>query len=172
MAEAKTFIADTKSPLLIAPAQANQDLFVEWYEGVAHLHLGKPQYETPPAPLWIDHLRSRGYKLDTAAEIEAVSQGSEFGGMTDLFQPLDDFGWEDLWEYRESPQAKAYHFLQDPKILPTLKGFERAGNISFESRPNPMSSAHWVEVHDHLSLSLLQARLNELDLGVAVRCLE
>lgn len=31
-----------------------------------------------------------------------------------------------------------------------------------------MSSAHWVEAHDHLSLSLLQARLNELDLGVFV----
>jgi hypothetical protein len=34
-----------------------------------------------------------------------------------------------------------------------------------------MSSAHWVEVHDHMSLSLLQARLNELDLDVAVKIL-
>jgi hypothetical protein len=34
-----------------------------------------------------------------------------------------------------------------------------------------MSLAHWVEVHDHLRLSPLQARLNKRDLGVAVKIL-
>jgi hypothetical protein len=41
--------------------------------------------------------------------------------------------------------------------------------VIFESFSNPMSSARWVEVHDPLSLSLLQARLNELSLNTEVR---
>jgi hypothetical protein len=170
VSEAKSFIADTKTPFLIAPANAEKELYVEWVEGIARLHLGKPTFELPPPPLWIDHLKSRGYKLDTAAEIDALCHTDEFYGM-DLFKPLDGFGWEDQWEHTDSPEAKAYAFLKDTKIFPKLRGFEREGSIVFESFPNPMSSAHWVEVHDHLSLSLLQARLNELDLGVAVKIL-
>jgi hypothetical protein len=41
--------------------------------------------------------------------------------------------------------------------------------VIFESFSNPMSSARWVEVYDPLSLSLLQARLNELSLNTEVR---
>jgi hypothetical protein len=33
--------------------------------------------------------------------------------------------------------------------------------MEFHSCPNPMSSWHWVELRDDLSISLLQARLVE-----------
>ena len=45
----------------------------------------------------------------------------------------------------------------------------REGQVIFEQLSNPMSSARWVEVHDPLSISLLQARLNELSLKTEVR---
>jgi hypothetical protein len=50
VSEAKTFIADTKSPFLVAPANAEKELYVEWVEGIARLHLGKPTFELRPLP--------------------------------------------------------------------------------------------------------------------------
>ena len=165
--DAKAFVGDTRRPLLLAPENAERELFVEWLDDVGRLHLGTPQFEIPPPPLWIDHLKSRGYKLDTAEQINELSSSDEFYGQ-DLWEPLDEFNWEDQWENTDCPEAQAYELLKGAKIFPRLSGYERKGRIVFESFPNPMSSARWVEVHGLLSLSLLQARLNELDLGIAV----
>jgi hypothetical protein len=82
---------------------------------------------------------------------------------------MDGYVWETQWEYCESPMEKAFIFPDDPKIFPKKSGLARNGRISFQQFPNPMSSARWVELRDPFSLSLLQARLKELDLGVVVR---
>ena len=108
-----------------------------------------------------------GYKLDRLSDIRAVvRERSLYPG--ELRQPLDGYSWESVWEYKFSPSAKAYDLLKSLRLQPRIKGLERAGRITFHEFPNPMSSARWVEARDELSLSLLQARLRELDVPIAV----
>jgi hypothetical protein len=82
---------------------------------------------------------------------------------------MDGYAWEDWWEHWGSSEAKAYELLDNTHVFPARRGFARTGGLVFERFPNPMSSARWVEARNPVSLSLLQARLNELDLGIAVR---
>lgn len=167
IASAKAFVGDTGEPLLLAPSQRRLELYYEGLDEHWRLHLGTPQDVLPDPPLWIDHLRSQGCKLGTRGEIRAYCK-SEFIDESALFAPLDGYAWEEHWELAGCPEAKAYQLLDRNHVLPHLSGFTLEGSIVFESFPNPISSAHWVEVHEPLSLSLLQARLNELDLGVTL----
>jgi hypothetical protein len=132
------------------------------------IHLGIPKFEIPEPPLLIDHLRNCGGSLNTQADIDRYCEAEGYDE-AELHQPVHSYSWEDWLEHTGSPEAQAYTFLKSSKIFPRLAGFQREGKIIFERCPNPMSSAHWVEVHDRLSLSLLQARLNELDMGIRVR---
>jgi hypothetical protein len=167
--DARAALADTGEPLLLAPPSPHRELLVEWFDGVARLHLGQPNtYPPPPAPLWIEHLRACGHELETAAQIAAYCDQNH-QDEAQLWAPVDAYSWEDWWEYWGSSEAKAYELLDSPKVFPAQKGFPREGGLVFERFPNPMSSARWVEADDPLSLSLLQARLNELDLSIAVR---
>jgi hypothetical protein len=85
---------------------------------------------------------------------------------------MDAASWEDQWEHNLSPEAQAFTFLEKHGIFPAGSAGLREGQVVFESYPNPMSNARWVEVHDPVSLTLLQARLNELGLGPMVRPFE
>jgi hypothetical protein len=172
--EARAYAADTGSPLILAPPRPNVEIFYEWVEDPergglnALLHLGPPQVEPPPPPLWIEHLRETGQVLETPADIEAwcASSGME---PEDLFEPVEEWSWLGYWERSGSPTAKAWVFLQRPELLPGTRGFERAGQLMFHNSPNPMNDDHWVEARDALSLSLLQARFNDLGGEVIVR---
>jgi hypothetical protein len=166
--DARAGLADTGEPWLPPPPNPDRELLVEWFDGAARLHLGKPVWPVPPPPLWIDHLKACGHELETAKQIVAYCDQNHFDE-AQLWEPLDAYGWESWWEYAESPEAKAYELLDSPRVFPARKGFAREGGLVFERYPNPSSSARWVEADDPLSLSLLQARLNELDLGIVVR---
>jgi hypothetical protein len=166
--DARAALADTGEPWLSPPPNTERELFVEWVEDAARLHLGPPAWEPPPPPLWIDHLKACGHELETAAQIVAYCDQNH-QDEADLWAPVDEASWEDWWECWGSSEAKAYELLDNPQLFPAHKGLPRAGRLVFERFPNPMSSARWVEAPDPLSLSLLQARLTELDLGVAVR---
>jgi hypothetical protein len=166
--EAKAAVADTGGPLLIAPKNPVQDMFVEWTDEGGRLHLGTPALTAPPAPLLIDHLKACGEELETAKQIVAYCDFTGFDE-EDLWNPMDGYAWEDYWEACGSSEAKAYELLWNAKLVPKLRRLTCDGSLIFQWRPNPMSSAQWVEVHDPLSLSLLQAQLNGLDLGIAVK---
>ena len=161
-------IADTEKPLLIGPKNPAQELFSEWTEDGWRLHLGMPTFDIPPAPLWIDHLKECGHELETAKQIIEYCDDSGFEE-DDLWKPVDGFGWEDYWEYSGSPEAKAFELLDSAKVFPKLRNLRQEGSLVFQSFPNPMSSARWVEAPDPLSLSLLQAQLNGLDLDIAIK---
>jgi len=106
--------------------------------------------------------------LDTQEQIDTLCD-EEGWTEEELFRPMDGYSWEDQWEHNLSPEAQAYTFLQKHDLFPADGKGRREGQVIFESFSNPMSSARWVEVHDPLSLSLLQARLNELSLNTEVR---
>ena len=167
--DARAFASDTGKPYLVAPPQqVGRMLYYEPVEDYWQLSLGGPQFIPPEPPLLIENLRFHGYKLDTQAEIDLCCDET---GWTeeDLYAPLDGYSWEDQWEYQFSPAAQAYSFLQEHNLFPRHKGFDREGGLRFVSFTNPMSSARFVEVHDALSISLLQGRLNELGLNGELR---
>lgn len=116
----------------------------------------------------IENLRWHGHLLDTQEQIDALCDHGDWTE-EELFRPMDGYSWESQWEHNLSPEAQAFAFLEKHDIFPSSGRGRREGEVLFESFSNPMSCARWVEVHDPLSVSLLQARLNELRLNTEVR---
>ena len=189
--EVANAVADTRSPWLITPPQAAKAIYYEPVEDHWRLHLGQPAFEIPKPHLLIDNLRWHGHLLDTQDQIDdrygrafvdakgvrrdfdyapyAVRSSGGFFADAACSRSAASYSWEDQWEHNLSPEAQAYTFLQKHDLFPADGKGRREGQVIFESFPNPMSSARWVEVYDPLSLSLLQARLNELSLNTEVR---
>ena len=165
---AKSFADATHLPFLVAPQTANKTMFFERVEDHWRLHLGPPQFVIPKPQLLIENYRWHGYRLETDQEIQAFCD-DHWLTVEELFQEMDGYSWEDQWEHSFCPEAQAFEFLEKHNVLPAGGNGLREGQVIFESFPNPMSSARWVEVHDPLSLSLLQGRLNELDLGIELK---
>ena len=79
--------------------------------------------------------------------------------------------WEDRWDNFAGPQAQAFHLLKklDLGSAPDSK-LKQAGQIIFEEfGDSPGNSYTWVELKDDLTVSLLQARLVELNLPINVK---
>ena len=165
--EAEEFARDSQRPLLPPAIDANKELFYEQVEDYWRLHLGVPQFEIPEPQLLIENLRWHGNELGTQAQIDAFCADTGWSE-AQLFAPMNDWDWETQWEHNLNPEAKAFVFLSENKLFPPRGGGRREGALSFEEFSNPMSNWRWVEVHDPLSLSLLQARLNELKLATKV----
>jgi hypothetical protein len=173
--EALAFTSDTKIPMPARHVAWRVDapffgktIFYERVDDHWRLNLGEPRFEIPEPQLLIENLRWHGDILDTQQQIDAYCKQS---GWTEdqLFSPMNDWDWETQWEHNLNPEAQAYSFLSEHNIFPKGSEGRREGEVIFEAFPNPSSCYRWVEVHDPLSLSLLQARLDELSLGVAVR---
>jgi hypothetical protein len=173
--EALAFTSDTKTPMF--PRQVawrvdapfcDKTIFYERVDDHWRLHLGEPRFEIPEPQLLIENLRWHGDILDTQQQIDAYCKQS---GWTEaqLFAPMNDWDWETQWEHNLNPEAQAFRFLSEHNIFPKGSQGRRQGEVIFEQFSNPSSCYRWVEVHGPLSLSLLQARLNELSLGVEVR---
>ena len=163
----KTYIGDTGTPLIAPPTSRSNTIFYEEFEDHWRLNLGVPQFEIPDPQLLIENLRWHGYALDTQQQIDDYCEES---GWTEeqLLAPMNGWDWETQWEHNLNPEAQAFRFLSEHDIFPKGGKGRREGEVVFEEFPNPSSCYRWVEVHNPLSLSLLQARLNELSLGVEV----
>ena len=172
---AKRHALDTGQPLLVHPAQVEQELYLyESFEADCGKHaykyrasLGPDQWPAPEPPTWRDHLRARGYTLDAPADLKRLLE--EFDLTPDeLDQPLDGYWWESYWEHYESPQARAYQLIKDLQLDcdPRAQG-RTAGTIAFtEWGGHPGSCERWVDVKDDLSVSILQARITEQELPI------
>ena len=83
--------------------------------------------------------------------------------------PRHGFGWEDRWDNFTGPQAKAHHLLKGLDLGHSGSALRQAGQIIFEEfGGSPANSFTWVELRDDLTVSLLQARLIELNLPINV----
>ena len=88
----------------------------------------------------------------------------------ELDSPLDGFGWEDMWDNFNGPQAKAYHLLKELDLGSDDSELRQAGDVLFEGCGGaPGNTYTWVELKDDLTASLLQARLIELGLPINVK---
>jgi len=173
LADAKACIAESGKPLLLAPPQPREILFAyegfgsgEFDEGI-RLTLGQARYEEPDPPLWRELVVMEGWKLEKLSDFRRL-YSERWITPKELRQSVDSWTWADAWEYRFGPAARAYWLLHDLKLDRRIKGLERAGRLTFYQCPHPGNSAHWVEAKDLLSLSLLQARLRELDVPVGI----
>ena len=168
ISDLSAYVGDTSEPLIAKPAEHSKTIVYEQVEDHWRLNLGKPQYEIPDPQLLIENLRWHGYVLDTQQQIDDYCEES---GWTEeqLYAPMNGWDWETQWEHNFNPEAQAFRFLSEHDIFPKGRRGKRAGEVIFEEFSNPMSCYRWVEVHDPISLSLLQVRLNELSLGVEVQ---
>ncbi len=175
VARARAHVREIRSPLLLQPKRAEETLYL--YEGFDQsdgpwvtkyrVSLGPDQWRAPPPPTWREHLKSRGYRLETREDHDRICEEQSLTP-EELDQPIDGYSWEDYWEHYESPQAKAHQLLKDLDLDcdPKAPG-SKAGAILFtEWGGHPGSSERWVDLKDDLSVSILQARLIERDLPI------
>jgi hypothetical protein len=139
------------------------------YDAKWRVSLRPNQPFAPPVPTWREHLCSLGHSLSGKDEIDRVciQQGL---APEDLDKRLDGFGWQDAWDNFTGPQAKAFHLLKKLDLGPLDSTLRHAGEIIFEEFGGaPGNSYTWVELKDDLTVSLLQARLVELNLPINVK---
>lgn len=168
ISDISAYAADTGRPLITTPTAHSKSIFYERVEDHWRLHLGTPQFKIPEPQLLIENLRLHGHVLDTQEQIDDFCIETGWTE-SELLAPMNAWDWETQWEHTLNPEAQAFTFLSEHNIFPVGGGGRREGQVTFEEFSNPMSCARWVEVHDPVSLALLQARLNELSLGVEVR---
>ena len=156
---ASAFSRKAGEPLILSAARKPEEtLYVysqkEWNDhgGDWRVSLGPDQPFAPPAPTWREHLRSLGHPLETEDDIERVCYQRDLP-REDLDTRLNGFGWQDQWDNFTGPQAKAFHLLKDLDLGHAGSALRQAGQI---------------ELHDDLTVSLLQARLIELNLPINV----
>ena len=172
---AKAFSRRSGAPLVLPPARKPEEtLYVyrqeKWsdYCGEWRVTLGPDQPFAPPPPTWREHLRALGHPLETHDEIERAC-GEHDLPVDDLDIRLNGFGWEDRWDNFDGPQAKAHYLLKGLDLGDAGSALRQAGQIIFEEfGGSPANSFTWVELRDDLTVSLLQARLIELNLPINV----
>ena len=113
-------------------------------------------------------MRSLGHRLETPDEIERACREHHLLH-EELDARLNGFGWEDRWDNLAGPLAKAHYLLKDLDLGQAGSALRQAGQIIFEEfGGSPGNSFTWVELRDDLTVSLLQARLIELNLPINV----
>jgi hypothetical protein len=172
---ASAFSRKAGEPLILSPAgKPEETLYVysqkEWSEDAEwRVSLGADQPFAPPAPTWREHLRALGHPLETEDDIERACNEFDLP-REDLDTRLNGFGWEDRWDNFAGPQAKAFHLLKDLDLGQAGSALRQAGQIIFqEFGGSPGNSYTWVELQNDLTVSLLQARLIELNLPINVK---
>jgi hypothetical protein len=172
---ATVFSRKAGEPLILPPARKpDETLFVYrqeiWsdYGGEWRVSLGPDQPFAPPPPTWREHLRALGHPLETHDQIERACIEHDLP-LEELDARLNGFGWEDSWDNFTGPQAKAHHLLKDLDLGGAGSALRQAGQIIFEEfGGSPGNSYTWIELRDDLTVSLLQARLIELNLPINV----
>jgi hypothetical protein len=174
-ARAKAHALAEGEPLLLNPGRTEKTLHLfgvpDFVDGELtnrwQVSLGPWQQDPPSTPTWREYLRLQGHCLDTPEDLAWACRQASLPP-ADLDELLPDQSWWSAWEYSESPQAKAYTLLKELGLDCSLdQPGKKAGRIEFvEGGYHPGSSERFVELHDDLSVSLLQTRLIERNLPI------
>lgn len=175
-----------RQPLILAPEDAHGTLYAVENYGSYMLHLGDPNAE-PEYPTLRDFIEDKGFnpKKDKSLreylieyrgceeDFDEKEEGAIWSLKQELDQPID--GYErDHWmewdfEMRDSPMARAFHYLSG---LPLDGGCDgrgfQLGDLSFTEGDRPGSNLTYVEAADLATLACLQHRLNELNEGMKI----
>ena len=174
VARAANHIRVTNSPLLLNSGRTEETLYVYDFFGEEdgfkwRVSLGPNVYPPPPPPTWRDYLISEGLRFETEADLQRLWREWRLQP-GDLDERLDGISWESELEHHLSPQAKAAILLKELKLdcALTQKG-QKAGCMNFvDWGGHPGSCERWVDLRDDLTVSLLQARLIDLNHPISV----
>ena len=143
VARARAHVRESGGPLLLQPKKAEETLYL--YEGFDcsgepwaskyRVSLGPDQYPAPPPPTWREYLKPQGYTFNNESDYERAY--NEMWLMPeDVHQALDGVSWANVWEFSESPQAKAHQLLADLNLDCRPQGwphpFHQLGRSSWE----------------------------------------
>ncbi len=175
--EAQWLIAQEDKPLLIKPiAKTVQTLYAAPSEGQFALFLGgKPNEYIDPKFTW-EEFGNIAWGHDEEDTIEYLREHYDLckcGAQDHLHLKADDDVVLDWWLRHQSPNALAYKQLEGIDLGPQFDiAGKTVGGIRFIDGFYPGNETLWVQVPDLLSISLLQARLNELEQDIRLEVLE
>jgi len=166
LAQAKTFIDTFEEPLIEAPPHSQEMLYAtDFGDGNYRFSLGDPWTE-PPDLTWREYLDRYHYGMSLEEFYGVDSLKDLTHGYDDV---VPDYTIMDAWIPNDSPDALAYRILESYDLGPAFGTGHSEGEIDFVRGPIPGSDATFVTVPDHLSLSLLQKRLNEVNSGLEIQ---
>jgi len=174
VSKAVAYANRTSRPLLVKPDRIEGELFIY---GDGRISLGPFRlFDDEPIPTWRQYLAQRiGRPIESESDI--IAAGYDDFSEQELDTRLDAFSWEQEWQCKRSPTARAYRLLDnlDLGLLRHRPGYTWEPNsLTFIQTFNPGDCSHVVfaedqerpETLDPVTASLLQARLVELGTGL------
>jgi hypothetical protein len=176
-------------PLILAPENALTDLFAEDTGYGFYLHLGDPNAE-PDYPSLSEFIETKGFDPSDDDELRLYAiewrdyeedfieeeEGAIEQLKGELNDPIDgrerDHWMEWDFESRQSPMARAYHYLSHLPLHNLDDAWETGldlGELSFIEGDRPGSNLTYCSADSLHALASLQHRLNELKEGVRIR---
>ena len=154
-------------PFLELPKQPIRTMYAyTWGEGFEFLLDGR-ETEAPVGMTRREY--ARRYFKSEQAYIDAYDYDPAF---VDFDEPEYAGMVDTAWNRKDSPSAKAYRLLDDLDLGLDFDGKDPVGHLEFIDGPNPCSNYLGVQTEDPVSISLVQKRLNDLDMGIRISVVE
>lgn len=160
-------IQDLGRPILINPLHAEQTLHV-FNNGLLILGREFDAFDDY-RPTWRELFFEEGLPINEPDKLPGIL-ADKFMEIEELDERVSDICWPMAYGTTWSPMARAARLLERLKVGSRLRSSSnQIGQLNFHYGDNhPGSSDIWVEAEDDLSVSLLQARLIELNQPIRV----
>jgi hypothetical protein len=161
LVKAENYIDAVNEPFLEPPERVDKVVYaVDCGANDYYLSLGKPRGDIPS--LTWRYLFEHWYDFDSFEEYFGTDDPEDLKGYN-----LDDLAPEedilDYWVAEGSEYARAHEFLNNFDLGVDFRDENGVGEIEFVRGSCPGNDSTFVTVPDHLSISLLQKRLNQID---------
>ena len=168
------YAARKSAPLIIPPDDHSDILYaVASDKGRFDLYLGAhPLEDHPPEYTWRQFAdEAWGWDEEEIVKHLMDCEGAETKkeAVALLDTPADSMDVYEWYARHDAANARAFYELQDLDLGPDLGTYGSRGEIRFIDGPCPGNDSLIVTANDMTSLSLLQARLTELNAGILVQ---
>src|ERR1700739_990328 len=171
VSDARAFIRRNEAPLLAAPPRTAHTLYWDWPDSLDEPQLfldREPEVIAPEPPPGRACLKSRDAKNYAVSDIKQRLEAMEFEP-SQLDEEMDESWWEMHYDRISGPSAKAYRLLDKIALGPELGPRAEGPHLQFrEGGGNQFDYSLHAHASDMLALSLLQARLIDLQLPIKV----
>jgi hypothetical protein len=165
--DAKAFVRRNEQPLLVPPPHIAETLY--WYDNGDQgllLTIGKWHF-CPEPPTWREFFVNEGIPHRTERDAHRILAEHNVAP-AHYNEPVDAYWWETRFDLKTGPTARAYHLLENINLGPTLEGSINQAHLVFSQGDLANADSRWVDARDHITLSLLQARLIDLNLPIRI----
>ena len=161
------FLAKNGEPFLEKPSSCTQTIYCSdiFGEGGLRLLLDTPEYEIPDFSSFTYEEFFREFFPDWLSEPDFWETRKDWYPREAY---IDEWTAFDLWVRRHSPDVKAFELLEWVDLGETRSSRDGVdGWIDFTDGVHPGNDSRFTDV-DQLGASILQHRLNELNMGIEV----